>query len=108
MRAPYSPRAWHRLFGVGLVDLFADSGWRMELEKDLARQSQLLDVVVIAAEAAAPAPPARLPDGLENLRPHDLPTYKPAVRRPCGGASRPGGNAVPSRHPGPDGETAQR
>ncbi len=66
------------------------------------------DVVVIKAGAAAPMPPAGLPDGSENLSPHNLLTYKSAVRGPRGGASRPERNAVPSGHPGPDGETAQR
>ncbi|ESQ16163.1 MAG: hypothetical protein N838_14100 [Thiohalocapsa sp. PB-PSB1] len=26
-------RQWHRLFGIGLTDLFAGSGWRVELER---------------------------------------------------------------------------
>lgn len=67
-------RQWHRLFGIALTDLFHDTPWRVELEKDLALQRQLLDVVII--EQTAPSVAVALPDGLENLRPHNLLTYK--------------------------------
>jgi hypothetical protein len=47
----------------------------VELEKDLAMQRQLLDVVII--EQTAPGgSAAELPDGLNNLRAHNLLTYK--------------------------------
>jgi hypothetical protein len=47
----------------------------VELEKDLALQRQLLDVVII--ERTAPGGVAAdLPDGLDNLRAHNLLTYK--------------------------------
>ena len=69
-------RQWHRLFGIGLTDLFADSGWRVELEKELALTSQLLDVVIIEQDPAALMRTIELPDGLENLRTHNLLTYK--------------------------------
>jgi hypothetical protein len=66
---------WHRLFGLTLTDVFSDTPWRVELEKDLAMQRQLLDVVII--ERTAPgAAAADLPDGLDNLRAHNLLTYK--------------------------------
>jgi hypothetical protein len=65
-----------RLFGIGLTDLFAGSAWRVELEKELALTSQLLDVVIIEHDPAAAARPPVLPDGLEGLRPHNLLTYK--------------------------------
>ena len=42
-----APRQWHRLFGIALTDLFSGTPWRVELEKELALQSQLLDVVII-------------------------------------------------------------
>ena len=32
-------RQWHRLFGITLTDIFSDSPWRVELEKELALQS---------------------------------------------------------------------
>jgi hypothetical protein len=48
-----APRQWHRLFGIALTDLFSGTPWRVELEKELALQSQLLDVVIIEQ---APAP----------------------------------------------------
>jgi hypothetical protein len=86
-------RQWHRLFGIALMDVFEGAPWRVELEQELALRSQLLDVAIIEStgEAAkrgpAPAQPAQpaernperpleLPDGLENLRPHNLLTYK--------------------------------
>jgi hypothetical protein len=66
---------WHRLFGLTLTDVFSDTPWRVELEKDLAMQRQLLDVVII--EQTAPGEPVlALPDGLAPLRAHNLLTYK--------------------------------
>ena len=66
---------WHRLFGLTLTDVFSGTPWRVELEKDLAMQRQLLDVVII--ERTAPNGSAvDLPDGLDNLRTHNLLTYK--------------------------------
>jgi hypothetical protein len=38
---------WHRLFGLTLDDYFTGTGYAVELEKDLARKRQLLDVLVI-------------------------------------------------------------
>ena len=59
---------WHRLFGLTLTDVFQDTPWRVELEKDLALQRQLLDVVIIERTALGGAV-AELPDGLDNLAP---------------------------------------
>jgi hypothetical protein len=73
------PRPWHRLFGITLTDLFAGTPWRVELEKELALRSQLLDVVIIehgGGERTDPAAGLELPDGLEGLRAHNLLTYK--------------------------------
>uniref|UniRef100_UPI0025EFEB90 hypothetical protein n=1 Tax=uncultured Thiohalocapsa sp. TaxID=768990 RepID=UPI0025EFEB90 len=73
-----------RAFGIALMDVFAETPWAVELELEMALKSQLLDVAII--EAAAPGearqpPPGQpeqavLPDGLENLRAHNLLTYK--------------------------------
>jgi hypothetical protein len=65
---------WHRLFGLTLTDVFQDTPWRVDLEKDLAMQRQLLDVVIIGQ--TTPDGMAELPDGLDNLRAHNLLTYK--------------------------------
>jgi hypothetical protein len=73
---PVDIRRWHRLFGIALTDLFADTPWRVELEKELALKSQLLDVAIIEGVGEAPAVPADLPDGLDVLRAHNLLTYK--------------------------------
>ena len=67
---------WHRLFGLALTDVFSDTPWRVELEKDLAMQRQLLDVVIIEQTAPDAAAAVELPDGLESLRAHNLLTYK--------------------------------
>ncbi len=73
-------RQWHRLFGITLTDVFSDSPWRVELEKELALQSQLLDVVIIEQTRGVTEGPfatgVELPDGLDGLRAHNLLTYK--------------------------------
>jgi len=74
---------WHRLFGLTLTDVFQDTPWRVELEKDLALQRQLLDVVIIERTALGGAV-AELPDGLDNLRAHNLLSYK-SKREPLDG-----------------------
>jgi len=70
---------WHRLFGLALTDYFTDSVYRVEVEKDLSRVQQLLDVVIIEQEAEGQI--TELPDGLENLARHNLLTYK-SLRQP--------------------------
>jgi hypothetical protein len=70
-------RQWHRLFGIALMEVFEGAPWRVELEQELALRSQLLDVAIIEAKGEGAAQrPLELPDGLENLRPHNLLTYK--------------------------------
>ena len=72
---------WHRLLGMVLADLFAGRPWRVEVEQELALQSQRLDILIIERQpreaAATPALDlAGLPDGLEGLAAHNLLTYK--------------------------------
>ena len=67
-------RQWHRLFGMSLVDLFAGSPVEVEIEKDLSLKQQFLDVVVVR-KSAAPLP-FRLPDGFDELAPHNLISFK--------------------------------
>ena len=69
-------RQWHRLFGITLTDLFRDTPWQVELEKELALQSQLLDVVIIEQTTERTPAAVALPDGLDGLRAHNLLTYK--------------------------------
>lgn len=66
---------WHRLFGIGLIDLFANTHYEVELEKDLSIQQQFLDVVIIEKVNTGELP-HDLPDGLDNLAQHNLLTYK--------------------------------
>ncbi len=67
-------RDWHRLFGLLLTDVFTDSPFMVEVERDLSVQQQLLDVAIIRRGRGRFA--GRLPDGLEGLRPHNLVTFK--------------------------------
>ena len=65
---------WHRMFGLTLVDLFTDSPFEVELEKDLSIKQQWLDVVILRKGLGEIA--EALPDGLENLAEHNLLSYK--------------------------------
>ncbi|WPL24633.1 hypothetical protein Thiofri_04853 [Thiorhodovibrio frisius] len=71
-------RQWHRAFGIALMDVFAEAPWVVELELEMALKSQLLDVAIIesASQETPRQEPPELPDGLENLRAHNLLTYK--------------------------------
>src|SRR5258707_1030730 len=40
-------RDWHRLFGLLLTDFFTGSSFRVEVERDLSVQQQLLDVTIV-------------------------------------------------------------
>lgn len=65
---------WHRLFGLTLCDYFTGTRYVVELEKDIARKRQVLDVLIIRSEQGEPL--TEPCDGLEGLRPHNLLTYK--------------------------------
>ncbi len=65
---------WHRLFGLALIDFFADSPFVVELEKDLSLKQQFLDVVILRKRKGKFS--GRLPDGLDNLADHNLLSYK--------------------------------
>lgn len=68
---------WHRLFGLTLEDYFTGTGYAVEVEKELARKRQLLDILIIRAADRASAHALEAPcDGLEELRAHNLLTYK--------------------------------
>jgi hypothetical protein len=67
-------RDWHRLFGLLLTDFFSGSPFVVEVERDLSVQQQLLDVVIVRRRRGRFA--GRLPDGLEDLRPHNLVPFK--------------------------------
>src|ERR1700722_18402427 len=67
-------RDWHRLFGLLLTDFFTDSPFTVEVEPDLSKQQQFLDVVILRRGPGQFA--GRLPDGLDELAVHNLITYK--------------------------------
>jgi hypothetical protein len=65
---------WHRLFGLLLTDFFTGSSFVVELENDLSKKQQFLDAVVVRkGPGDFPAP---LPDGLDDLAPHNLIPFK--------------------------------
>jgi len=65
---------WHRLFGLALTDFFTNTGYTVELEKDLSLKQQFLDVIII--QQAEDVHLSDVPDGLENLARYNLLTYK--------------------------------
>ena len=74
---PTTRQQWHRLFGLMLEDQFYGSPYRVEVEVDVSRQTQLLDVVVVEHAKNQAWPEAdNLPDGLENLKAYNLITFK--------------------------------
>ena len=70
---------WHRLFGQALIDLFTDTTYVVELEKDLSLKQQFLDIVIIKKTGKTLA--MELPDGFDNLGDYSLITYK-SLREP--------------------------
>jgi hypothetical protein len=74
MAAGKASRDWHRLFGLCLTDLFTDSPFTVEVERDLSAQQQFLDVVILRRGRGQFG--GRLPDGLEGLAEHNLITFK--------------------------------
>jgi hypothetical protein len=67
-------RDWHRLFGLLLTDFFTGSPFIVEVERDLSQQQQLLDAVIVRRGRGRFV--GRLPDGLEDLAPHNLISFK--------------------------------
>ncbi len=67
-------RLWHRIFGLVLTDFFTNSPVEVKLEEDLSRREQRLDVLLLRRGDGPP--PDRLPDGLEDLAPLNLITFK--------------------------------
>jgi hypothetical protein len=65
---------WHRLFGLTLMDLFTNSNYLVELEKELSLKKQYLDVVIIRKTLGQFL--TEIPVGLEHLTEHNLLTYK--------------------------------
>lgn len=65
---------WHRLFGLVLTDFFTDSPFTVEMESDLSLQQQFLDVIIVRRRRGRFA--ERLPDGMEELRQHNLVSFK--------------------------------
>lgn len=65
---------WHRLFGLILMDFFTDSPFEVLSEKDLSLHQQRLDILILRKRPGGFA--ERLPDGLEDLAEHNLPTFK--------------------------------
>jgi hypothetical protein len=67
-------RDWHRLFGLLLTDFFTGTPFTVEIERDLSKQQQLLDVLILRRGRGRLGVP--LPDGMDGLFPHNLLTFK--------------------------------
>jgi hypothetical protein len=67
-------RPWHRLFGMSLTDFFTGQPVRVEMEVDLSRKQQMLDVVVLRTSGEPLT--CRLPDGFEGLAAYNLISFK--------------------------------
>ena len=65
---------WHRLFGLMLIDFFTGSPFKVEMETDLSLKQQYLDVTIIRKTEGPFHEP--LPDGLGELAPYNLLTFK--------------------------------
>ena len=65
---------WHRLFGLVLIDFFTGSPFDVEVEKDLSKKEQRLDIVIVRKRPGRLR--GRLPDGLDNLAAHNLISFK--------------------------------
>ncbi|MGL4555206.1 MAG: hypothetical protein ACRC33_28905 [Gemmataceae bacterium] len=68
------PTPWHRMFGLSWRDYFHAMAVVVEQEVDMSLQKQLLDVLLLRREALPL--PVELPDGFEDLGPHNLITFK--------------------------------
>ena len=66
--------AWHRIFGMALTQYFAGTAWKVDVEVDLSRQQQLLDIVILRRTGDAPAP--QWPDGFGPPAEYNLLTFK--------------------------------
>jgi proteasome lid subunit RPN8/RPN11 len=67
---------WHRIFGMALTRYFAGSGWKVDVEVDLSRQLQRLDVVILRHVGAAVVAPPVWPDGFGTPAEYNLLTFK--------------------------------
>ena len=70
---PATRRQWHRLFGLIVEDMVGAAG-KVEIEADLSRQRQLLDVAVVILHSAGK--PTGMPDGFGDFVRFNLITYK--------------------------------
>jgi len=71
---PEPPVGWHRIFGRLLMEVFENSPYLVELERDLSEQQQFLDVIIIRSRPGHLT--VQLPDGMADLKPHNLITFK--------------------------------
>lgn len=68
------PRPLHRLFGLTWIDFFEGTSVEVETELDLSLKQQFLDVVLIRRGSGPIGRP--LPDGFQDLAPHNLVTFE--------------------------------
>ena len=68
------PRPLHRLFELSWIDFFQGTALDVEKEMDLSLKQQFVDLVL--RRSGPGAIPRPLPDGFEDLAPHNLLTFK--------------------------------
>jgi len=65
---------WHELMGLGLIDMFTDSNFKVKTEQDMSVKPQYVDVLIISKSTGKPV--EKLPDGFEFLTDYNILTYK--------------------------------
>ncbi len=68
------PNPWHQLFGVIFVHQTAHLPYTLEVDYNVDRTEQRIDILLRKDDPKAPQP--ILPDGFENLRVHNLFSFK--------------------------------
>jgi len=72
-------RDWHRLFGMAWLDFLTSLPFTVDMEVDVAKKKQFLDVLLLRRESLPDdldAGSVRMPDGFDDLSDHNLITFK--------------------------------
>lgn len=67
-------RDWHCMFGLLVTDFFTGLPFDVDLERDMSKQQQFLDMVSVRRKSGTFN--VRLPDGLDDMAVHNLITFK--------------------------------
>ncbi len=72
---PSEQTDWHRILGVLFYDAFEGTSFDVKVEFDVAVTPKMVDIVIQAKKGSLPFAP-RVADGIEELREHNLFTFK--------------------------------